>query len=98
MLRKQVEIEGERFTLGEATAGAVEECQEVLREDSAASDSEKVAAMRRFLAHSLNRGGFTIAADAVRDRFSMTEIAFLFQHASRVSGLREVPAGEVLGP
>ena len=95
MLTKQIEINGERLTLGEALAGEVEDVQEL---QGTATEREKVDAMRRFISHCLNRGGFSVSAEELRSRFTLTETAFLFRHAIQVSGLRELPEGEALRP
>jgi len=97
MLLRQLEIDGKKYTLGEATSGAVEEAQDVLGTEGT-SEKEKIAAMRRFISHCLTRGGLPIDADALAQQFTVTEIAFLFRNATQVSGLRDVPQGEVLRP
>ncbi|MEI7706121.1 MAG: hypothetical protein WCK73_16165 [Deltaproteobacteria bacterium] len=99
MYRKQVEIDGKKFTLGEAVAGEVEECQDALAASQEAGDVKMAtAAMRRFVAHCLSRGGFSISATDIPSQFSLTEEAFLFERAMDASRVRERPKGEVLGP
>ena len=99
MFRKQVEIDGKKYTLGEAVSGEVEECQEALQASQASGDARMgTAAMRRFTAHCLCRGGFSISAADLPAQFSMTEEAFLFERAMDASRVRERPKGEVLGP
>lgn len=97
MIRKTVEINGTKYTLGESQSGEMEDCQDTLA-NPALDNRTKTAAMRRFIVHCLNRGGNTTTAEALAVDFTTTESAFLFQHAMALSGLREVPKGEVMGP
>jgi hypothetical protein len=97
MLTRKVEINGRSYVLGEATAGVAEEAQEGASAPGV-TVKEALAISRRLIAHCLNRGGYSISADELRDQFSITEIYFLLRHAKEISGLRDVPEGEVLGP
>lgn len=97
MQRKQVEIDGKKFTLGEVPAGAVEDCQDALASPEL-DDRAKSDAMRRLVAESLSRGGTPFTAEEVRATFSITEHGFLYREAMVVSGWRALPEGGVLGP
>ena len=97
MVRKQVEVDGKKLTLGEASSGEFEDCQETLANE-ALDGRAKTAAARRFIVHCLNRGGFSTTVEQVAAEFTTTETFFLLQHGMALSGLREVPKGEVLGP
>lgn len=75
----------------------MEEVQERLQA-AGASEADKVAAMREFIAHVSRRGGGTLEASELPRQFTQTGIAFLFRHAIEISGLRALPEGEVLRP
>lgn len=100
MLRKQVEIEGKSYTLGEATAGVLEDAQdaEVAMLGQPDEKRQKLALMRRVIAHCLSRGGFSVSAEELAQQFSYTELAALWSAAMEVSGVLVAKEGEAPGP
>ncbi len=101
MLRKKVEIEGKSFTLGEATAGVLEDAQdaEAAMKGTPTDKRDKLALMRRVIAHCLCQGGFSISAEELAQRFTYSELAELWFAAMEVSGVvLQVKEGEAPGP
>jgi hypothetical protein len=96
VLRKTVEIEGKSYTLGEATAGVIEDAQD--RGASVTDEKEALRIQRSVIAHCLNRGGFSITADELPQAFAYSELKMFWEAVAELAGVKLVPKGEAPSP